>query len=174
MLGTRSPGTAPSEALVEPLLDARQVVGVDAGDPRVDVAGDLLRAKTAHLGPARVEDHLAGPDVPVPGGEVGALERELDPLLRLAKLVLGPLALADVANEPLPAAVGEDLGAHLDGHVRAVLAAQVPLRDVDLPAQQLLLRLPQRGIVRGRQQIDDGLADDLVARVRRATGSPRR
>ena len=51
-------GDLASEVSVQLLLDLRPVLRVDALDPCIDVAGDLVGAKTAHLGPACVEHHL--------------------------------------------------------------------------------------------------------------------
>ena len=76
-----------------------------------------------------------------------------------------PLALADVAHQALPSPVREDLRADLGGHEAAVLPAQRPLVDLGVALEQLLPLLREPIDLLGPDQIDDRLAEDLLARV---------
>ena len=55
----------------------------------VHVRFDLLGPKPTHLSPSWIEDYFPRLHVPIPGGQVCALEREIEPFLRLSDLLLG-------------------------------------------------------------------------------------
>src|SRR6476661_3196353 len=81
-------------------------------------------------------------------------------------LIVDPPPVRDVADERLPAAVVEDVRAHLDRDERAVLALEVPLvLDRRSPYEQLPPRcLQPRGVV-GRDDVEDRHANELVVIV---------
>ena len=79
---------------------------------------------------------------------------------------LDALPVADVANDGLPASIGEDVGVDLDGDHGSVLSAQPPFVDVGLAgSQHALARSEQAGRVLRRNQILDGLADQLLPAI---------
>ena len=139
---------------------------MNPGIPRLHVRHEVGGRIAAHLGPALVEQHLAGFDVPVPCREVRAVERELDPLLRLVNLGFEPLANRDVSNEGLPAPVAQDLARPLrPGHLCRPCGATTTRRRPHAPPSILLpIRFEPRDVF-GTDHIDDRHADELVARV---------
>ena len=86
-------------------------------------------------------------------------------MLRLgeAQLAFEPFPIADVANEPLPSPVRQNPRAHLRWEIAAVLAAKSPLANIAVPPQEQFLGLQEPLEVLRRQQVEDGLADNLLA-----------
>ena len=74
-----------------------QVVGVREFDPGVDGHGGNLFERVADdVGPALVEDGLAGLDVPLPGADVRAPENVVEPLLLVDERLFRAYAPSDV------------------------------------------------------------------------------
>src|SRR5262245_56361473 len=75
-------------------------------------------------------------------------------------LILDSFALADVADESLPATVGQDVCTHLDGHERSILSNQRPIRSFHLSRCEKVSsdRLQPRRVL-GRDDIENCLLD---------------
>src|SRR5262245_18753399 len=81
-------------------------------------------------------------------------------------LIFVLFAPADVADESLPPTVGQDVGVHLDGNVGSVLPNQRPLSAFNLSRRKKLRSSSlQPGRILGRNDVEDCLADELVAIV---------
>src|SRR6266545_5539301 len=91
----------------------------------------------------------------------------LDPLLRLAKGLLRPLAIRNVAEDGQddgPATHADDGGGYLDRNGSAVGAHHLPALDAEAPLGPKLLLLSRRfGLLVGDDEVVVGPADELLA-----------
>ena len=122
------------------------------------VADDLAE-RTIDANETPVERDQSHPDR-------GSFDREPESLLRFLQRPFAALAFSEVTYERLPATVRQDVRAHLDRKRRAVLSEHCPFGYLD-PAwrEQVLAGRGQPGNVLRWDDIDDGLADELVSIV---------
>ena len=154
---------------LEPVADrglGRIAVDDDAGVKLAVLLQGLDRAGVRQIADQEAGEDLDGlPVADRPHQRRAELGQERLFGLGGAQLLLQPLALGDVPDHRLPAAVGEDLGADLDRDEGAVLAPQLPFGH-DRPAPNLLLAELREAIdVLRPAHVDDRPGQDLVARV---------
>ena len=142
--------------------DALQVVGVDPLGPLLAPVGELVVLVAEHGLVAGREVDKVGVQVPVPQAVLGPLHRQLEPLLAFAQLLLGQLALSDVAeyrNSPTqcPVFVPQGAGVH---------AQEDALRYVGIPHETFgfVYLLPSKSthlgqILRGARRYSIGQID---------------
>src|SRR5690242_12435247 len=84
---------------------------------------DFFDPKAPHLGPASIKNDFARLDVPIPRTQIGALERELEALLRQTDPLFGALLLRNIAERH-----GEYLRSiHLEFRYRRVRRKLLPI-----------------------------------------------
>jgi len=92
-------GAAPLQVFGELLVHPLQVLRVHAVLPFAHMHG-FARLQSQHLAPARRDDDLAAGNVPVPGAQVAAFQRQFHAFLAVAQRGLHAGLLADVGQHP--------------------------------------------------------------------------